>query len=111
MPTIEEVLDDNTEDSGQMLETLEELLATSRPGLKVPKDFLDPDWAVGTNATTLISWRNRANTLIKKILDVVEYTEPSNTTGLFIPLVQAAVPFAGSRAWVKAETRESAQSM
>jgi hypothetical protein len=110
MPTIE-VLDENEEDSEQKLDTLGEILATSRPGLKVPKDFLDPDWAVGSNAATLISWRNRANTLMRKILEVMEHTQPSDITELFVPLVGAAVPFTGSRAWVKAETRESAQSI
>lgn len=110
MPTIE-VLDDNVEDNDQKLETLGEILAMSRPGLKVPKDFLDPDWAVGNNAATLISWRNRANTLMRKISDVMEHTEPSNIVELFVPLVGAIVPFTGSRAWVKAETRESSQSI
>jgi hypothetical protein len=110
MPTIE-VLDENTEDNEQKLETLGEILATSKPGLKVPKDFLDIDWAVGSNAGTLISWRNRANTLMRKILDAVERTPLSDITELFVPLAGAAVPFTGSRAWVKAETRDSAQSI
>lgn len=48
---------------------------------------------------------------MRKILDVMEHTQPSNITELFVPLVGAAVPFTGSRAWVKAETRESAQSI
>jgi len=109
MPTIEEVLDSDVEGNGQGSESLSELLASSRPALHVPKDFIDPDWAVGSNAATLISWRNRTDTLMRKILDTMGNTDQATTKELFVPLVEVAVPFTGSRDWVKAETRGSAQ--
>ncbi|KIM33535.1 hypothetical protein M408DRAFT_326227 [Serendipita vermifera MAFF 305830] len=110
MPTIE-VVDDNEEEQEQEFKTLEELLATFEPGLKVPKDFSDPDWAVGNNAATLISWRNRASESIKKLYKAVESSEPFVVDQLYVPLVAAVVSFTGSRDWVKAEARESAQAI
>lgn len=108
MPIIEEI-DDSYEEEIKSV-TLKDALKSVSSSLRIPKGFQDPDWAVQSHGTALISWRNVADVSISKIKLALENTDDVLDDEFVVLLISLVVPFTGSGAWVKAETRQSAES-
>jgi hypothetical protein len=108
MPIIEEIDDDFNEEI--KLSSLKETIENVGSSLKIPNGFQDPDWAIQPQAASLISWRNATSTSISKIGSSLENTEHPVDDEMFESLISLVVPFTGSGAWVKADTRQLAES-
>ncbi|PVG01015.1 hypothetical protein CPB86DRAFT_812602 [Serendipita vermifera] len=110
MPFIEEI-DDNEQDTAKELERLDDLLKQLAISLKIPEGFKNPDWAVDSNGSALISWRNSSSALMLRLLSSVQSTDSSEVEKHFVSIVQIAVPFIGAGSWVNSETREHAKNI